>query len=551
MKLLVLPTLLTLAAVAQVVRIEGVVAEEPPVATAKAPQASLARRSGPPRSQEQMDFDRLAKEFENFKRATYVIEPPDVLSIRIDYSPARENRLDGPISDVELPRLKVAECMDTAPRRYVVGMDGVVRLDKVTSVYVAGMTLREAEDAIHTKLAPRGMETDVRLSIAQFNSKVYYVITKGAALGDEVTRLPIPFPVDGKENVAEALARAYDNADRQLKLSELASVSLTLLRPAPNGVGEQRVYPITWDPATQSPTPLTNYGILPGDRILVEPTPAAIKHRESKLLSAYGPPPVEASPSINYYALLELERAPADPPIARGDSYRLQPYDTIKLRVERPHRPAHVLTWGDIEGEFTVGHRGDIELGSDIEAVAVAGLRVEEARAAIERQLRKESPDCEVQLTLVTLAAEKYVITVQRRDGTEIVTGAIRADRLSEAVFFEFSQFVRELGPDVEFDLHPAKSQELVGDPVRLSTVWEVVHSPRLPATDLTARPGDRLIIKVADNYQPRFIPFWMKLCDVADEPRYRRAPMPSWNPVYGTQFDHPDVQRPATKYSR
>lgn len=642
MKLLLVPALLATVAVFQIIRIESVIADEPPA----------ARKSAIPMSHQQMDFDRLAKEFENFARTDYVIEPPDIVSIRISYRLSEDE--DSPrsysnlLSNVATPRLRIAECMDAAPRRYVVGMDGFIRLSKITSVYIAGMTVKEAQDAIQRKLQPQAMKVDVWLSVAQFNSKVYYVITKGGQLGDDVTRLSIPFPVDGKENVAKALAQAYDDADRKLTPSELVSASLRLLRPAPNG-GEQRVYPIIWDPSAQAPTPLTNHGILPGDRIFVELTPAAALpkkagsvtdatgrefiieprflpnvrgSRKSMPTGAEGdreepsslssPQAEEAEPALRYgsffddaassdnhppatlsASLPDEKRSALDQEIAFkriGDSncllavrksaadnvsgeptedsnvklrvaprwletsrHRLQPFDTIRIRVARPHRPAHALTWGDIEGEFTVTHYGDVELSSGVGIVAVAGLNIDEARAAIERQLRKSMPDCEVQLALGTLAAEKYVISIQRPDGIEIAAGALRPGSLSEAEYFDFRCFVGDLVPIRTVKLErkfPSGDTESINP----STVWDVVQAPQMAAIEHPVRPGDRLIITVDQDWSSRrYPPVWLVPCDVAGERDYGQIRFrPGWRALYSTQFDHPDVQRPAgPKYSR
>lgn len=527
------------------------------------PAASAASHSGPPLSQDQIDFDRLTKEFASFARMSYVIEPPDVVSIRISIRLSEREGPEGPLTDIELPRFKVAECLDKAPRRYVVGMDGYVRLNKVTSVYIAGMTLREAEDAIQAKLAPQGMEVGVRLSVAQFNSKVYYVITKGAALGDDVTRLPIPFPVDGKENVAEALARAYDNADRKLKLSELASASLTLHRPAPNGVGGERVYPIVWDPATQAPTPLTNHGILPGDRIFVELTPAAALPKKSySVTDATGREFIiepRFLPNVRDFRKSKPNGAAGGNEDGTNSStpkahttdqaaYRLQPYDTIKLRVARPHRPAHALTWGDLEGEFTLSRDGSIYLGDDLELAQLAGMTSEEACAAIERQLREATPECKTTLELGPLASEKYFVSIQRPDGTEVAAGAMPVDASAPA------------------SMHLGSLRHWLGTAFKEAD-WELAE----PA-DSNGRkaylpgPGDRLVIKVrADaelgllesppsrpNYRVTVPPpMWIEVFGKKTR-GFRIAPLPGWRELYNTQFDHPDVQRPAgPKYAR
>ena len=629
MKLLVPPLLLLLLAMFQTLRIERVAADETPQQPSRSDKWSLAEQFKVPlgerlkhaeqqhakllllaERQRQLDFDRLTKEFEDFARKDYVIEPPDILRIEgVKLVPKAPHRLEtfdelqiratGALTDQPIDNvynvdadgavnlgptygrinvvgqtikqaegairaqlvtvlgdadvsvsLRASSSAQAITGQHLVAMDGRVNLGVYGTVYVTGMTLKEARAAIELKLTDQLDDPKVSVDVLAYNSKVYYVITQGGAHGDDVTRLPIPYPVDGRENVAEALARVYDNADRTLKLKELADASLTLARPAPNGVGLERAYPIVWDASTQAPSPNSNHGILPGDRIFVKVKREGKSPSDVPKKSRPAPPPAAFVPhSLNFYTASEAPSAKAG--IIVNEAYLLQPYDTVKLRVARPHRPAHALTWGDIEGEFTVDRNGAIEFGSDVEIVAVAGLTVEEARAALERQLRKESPDCEVQLSFVTLAAEKYVISVQRSNGTEIVTGALLAGRLSEATFFEFSQFVRELGPDVQFNLSPAKSRGLRDGVVKLSTVWDAVLPPRMPATDLAANPGDRLIITVADDYQPRFLPLWMTLCDVAGRPGYRRAPMPRWSPVFNTKFDHPDVQRPAPYFSR
>ncbi len=564
MKLLLVPTLLTIAIVAQIVRIENVVADEPPAETAKPPAATIARQSAPPLHQQQLDYDQLAKEYENFKRATYVIEPPDVVSIRIDYRLSSLNGSEGPISYVEVPRLKVAECMDSSPRRYVIGVDGCVQLNKVTSVHIAGMTLREAEDAIQTKLAPQGMEVAVRLSVAQFNSKGYFVITQRGAHGDEVTRLQIPYPFDGRENVAEALARVYDNADRTLKLKELADASLTLVRPAPNGVGLERVYPIVWDTSTQAPTPLTNHGMLPGDRIFVDLTPAvSLPRKENSVTEATGREFIiepRFLPNVRDSRKAMPTDAEGDGHVGTNNStpskthttdkaaYCLQPYDTIKLRVARPHRPVHALTWGDLEGEFTLSRDGSIYLGDDLELLQLAGMTSEEACTAIERQLCEATPECKVTLELGPLASEKYFVSIQHPDGTEVAAGAMPVDASAPA------------------SMHLGSLRHWLG------TAFEEADWELAEPSDSNGRkaylpgPGDRLVIKVRADAelgllesppsQPNYRvtvppPMWIEVFGKKSR-GFRIAPLPGWRALYSTQFDHPDVQRPAgPKYAR
>lgn len=555
MKLLIVPTLLAMIAVTQTVRIEQISAEEPPIAAAKATNTSTARLTGPPLSHQQMDFDRLAKDFENFARTDYIIEPPDVVSIRISTNLSKEERPKGPLSDVDLPRFEAAECMDQAPRHYVVGMDGRVRLTKITSVYIAGMTVKQAQDAVRSALEPQGLYVQVRLSIANFNSKVYYVITQGAAGSDQVMRLSIPFPVDGKENVAKALTRVCDSADGALKTEELTDASMKLVRPAPNGVSFENAYPILWDSAARAPTPLTNHGILPGDRIFVKLNQVGqpAKNALSKPLPAVPPAPV--APPSAYYSEAN-ETLPSEYGDIADESYHLRPYDTLKLRVTRPHRPAHTLTWGDFEGEFTVNHEGEVELGQATGggAVSVAGLTANEARDVIEQHLRKESIECELQLAISQHAAEKYVISIQRADGTELAVGALRPDYISKSDFLEwphFRSFIAELTPISEVKLERADHHGQT-EAIKLTTIWGAIQAPQMPGNDHPVRPGDRLVVTVADDWQPRVFPSWLEPRDVQ---RKRGQTLfrigEGWSQVGGVKFDHPDVQRPAPYFSR
>jgi hypothetical protein len=111
--------------------------------------------------------------------------------------------------------------------------------------------------------------------------------------------------------------------------------------------------------------------------------------------------------------------------------------------------------------------------------------------------------------------------------------------------------FIADLMPIGEVELERPDRDGGI-ESIRLSTIWEAIQAPQMPAVAHAIRPADRLIITVADDWQPRIYPQWLVPCDVEaeqDKTRYRFAP--GWSPVFNTQFDHPDVQRPATKYSR
>jgi polysaccharide export outer membrane protein len=141
---------------------------------------------------------------------------------------------------------------------HLVGPDGTVNLGTYGNVYVAGMTLPQAKLAIEERLTEFLESPEVMLDILAFNSKVYYVVTEGAGLGDNVVRMP----VTGNETVLDAVASVGG-------LSQLSSKRIWISRPAPNGVGCEQVLPVDWDQITRGASTATNYQLMPGDRLFI------------------------------------------------------------------------------------------------------------------------------------------------------------------------------------------------------------------------------------------------------------------------------------------
>jgi polysaccharide biosynthesis/export protein len=141
---------------------------------------------------------------------------------------------------------------------HLVSPDGTVNLGTYGLVYVAGMTLPEAKQAIEAHLAESLDQPQVSLSVFAYNSKVYYVITQGAGQGDVVTRLPIT----GNETVLDAIAQING-------LSQLSSQKIWIARPAPSGAGCDVILPVAWNEITAGAATATNYQVLPGDRIFI------------------------------------------------------------------------------------------------------------------------------------------------------------------------------------------------------------------------------------------------------------------------------------------
>lgn len=142
--------------------------------------------------------------------------------------------------------------------QHLVAMDGRVNLGTYGSVYVAGMTLEEARAAIELKLTEKLDDPEVFVDVLAYNSKVYYIITQGAGLGDDVTRQPIT----GNETVIDAVAALGG-------ISQVSSTRMWIARPAPNGVGCEQILPIEWNDIAQGASTATNYQLMPGDRLFI------------------------------------------------------------------------------------------------------------------------------------------------------------------------------------------------------------------------------------------------------------------------------------------
>ncbi len=142
--------------------------------------------------------------------------------------------------------------------QHLVAPDGRVNLGTYGSVYVAGMTLEDATEAIKKQLTKKLDDPEVFVDILAYNSKVYYIVTQGGGLGDNVVRAPIT----GNETVLDAVSVVGG-------ISQQSSTKLWIARPAPNGVGCEQILPVSWEDITKGASTATNYQLLPGDRLFI------------------------------------------------------------------------------------------------------------------------------------------------------------------------------------------------------------------------------------------------------------------------------------------
>jgi len=164
----------------------------------------------------------------------YVVEPPDELEISL--KPASP--------DLNLTTVTVQA-------------DGNIDLGFLGDVYVAGLTLEEVEQKVAFQFAAyTRRSTRVQVSARLVNgtqSKSYYVLGTVTTQGK--------FPVTGNETVLDAILTAG------LRSNSMPDKAY-LVRPRPVGAGCQ-ILKIDWVGIKDRGDTLTNYQVLPGDRIVV------------------------------------------------------------------------------------------------------------------------------------------------------------------------------------------------------------------------------------------------------------------------------------------
>lgn len=156
---------------------------------------------------------------------------------------------------------------------HLVGPDGNVTLGAYGSVRVLGMTTAEAKSAVEQHLAQFLDQPEVAVDVFAYNSKTYYVITQGAGLGDGVWK----FPVTGNDTVLDAISNING-------LLPHSSTRVWIARPTEDG--QVMTMPVDWAGITQAGLAVTNYQVMPGDRIYVaEDSLVALDTKLAKLLT--------------------------------------------------------------------------------------------------------------------------------------------------------------------------------------------------------------------------------------------------------------------------
>jgi polysaccharide export outer membrane protein len=142
--------------------------------------------------------------------------------------------------------------------QHIVRPDGTVGLGSYGSVYVAGLTIAQAKQAIESHLGRYLYRPEVAIDVWAYNSKWYYVITDFAGAGEQVARLPHT----GNETVLDAVSQIGG-------LSAVSSKKIWVARPAPGECEHDQILPVDWCGITRRGQVKTNYQMLPGDRLYI------------------------------------------------------------------------------------------------------------------------------------------------------------------------------------------------------------------------------------------------------------------------------------------
>jgi autotransporter-associated beta strand protein len=157
--------------------------------------------------------------------------------------------------------------------QYVVAPDGTVNLRHYGTVQVMGKTVEEVKAVVRKQVSKYIASPEVSVEVLGYNSKVYYVITEGAGLGDNVRRVPIT----GNDTVLDALCVVNG-------LSQVSSKKIWIARPSPTNSTKGTILPVDYVGITKRGATATNYQIMPGDRIFVaEDRITALNNRLTKI----------------------------------------------------------------------------------------------------------------------------------------------------------------------------------------------------------------------------------------------------------------------------
>ena len=96
---------------------------------------------------------------------------------------------------------------------------------------------------------------------------VFYIITEGAGLGDNVRCVPCT----GKETVMDALSVVNGP-------SQVSGTKMWIARPSPSNHDKSTILPVDWEAVAKRGINTTNYTLLPGDRFVIGQDPEVARN---------------------------------------------------------------------------------------------------------------------------------------------------------------------------------------------------------------------------------------------------------------------------------
>jgi polysaccharide export outer membrane protein len=200
----------------------------------------------------------------------YAVQPGGMVNLGSPYGAVKVAGVTAEQAQEEIRRVMATHVMDPVVSvsllemsgrqqiagQHLVGPDGMVTLGSYGSVPIVGLTLAEAKRTIELHLMQFLEDPEVAVDVFAYNSKVYYVITEGAGLGDGVTK----FPITGNDTVLDAIANING-------LTQVSSKRIWVARPAAHG--ELQIMPVDWQTVSAFGGAGTNYQLMPGDRVFV------------------------------------------------------------------------------------------------------------------------------------------------------------------------------------------------------------------------------------------------------------------------------------------
>lgn len=201
----------------------------------------------------------------------YPVEPGGMINLGVDYGSVRVAGMTAKEAEqailqhlsqyLSAPGVSVTLAQMASSQQilgdFLVQPDGTITLGSYGNVSVVGNTVEQAREVIEAHLTNFLDEPEISLSVQAFNSKVYYVVLQGAGLGDGVFK----YPVTGNETVLDAIANIQG-------LEQVSSKKIWVARPT-NDPCQVQVLPVDYYAVTERASPHTNYQLMPGDRVFI------------------------------------------------------------------------------------------------------------------------------------------------------------------------------------------------------------------------------------------------------------------------------------------